>query len=120
LDGREFGIASGDIRSIVKLGSVLYAGDQGGGGVFQSTNDGASWSATGTDGPSMRVRTLLVSGSNLFAGEESGRVHRSTDGGSTWTLKNTGISSNYVKALVQIGDVDLCRNRRGWSIPHGQ
>jgi len=65
--------------------STLYAGTYGG-GVFQSTNSGGSWSAvnTGLSGDALSVHALAIdpaTPSTLYAGTDANRhAHRDTDG----------------------------------------
>ena len=73
---------------------TLYAGTQGGGmfrsgGVFKSTDGGATWSAA-NDGLPMnaQVQTLAIDPATprtLYAGTADGSVFRSTNGGATWS-----------------------------------
>ena len=83
-------------------GVVIYAGVDGrtGGGVFRSTNSGASWKVSGINpaddqapmpsvlafGPSATGST----GTNVYAGTTSG-LFRSTNGGASWDALTTGL-----------------------------
>jgi len=49
------------------------------------------------------VRSLLVSGANLFAGTENGGVFLSTNNGTSWSVVNTGLTNTDVRALVVSG-----------------
>ena len=60
--------------------TTLYAGTPG--GVFKSTDGGASWSASGLIKPSVLAIDPLTS-TTLYAG--SGGVFQSTDGGASWS-----------------------------------
>ena len=75
-----------------------------GGGVYETTNGGATWSPD-TLGmpPSFSVRALaLVPGSpaTLYAGSDSFGVYRSLNGGGTWTPANTGLTSPFTHDLL--------------------
>jgi photosystem II stability/assembly factor-like uncharacterized protein len=71
------------------------------GGVFISTNDGASWNKTGLQG--IYVNSLAASGNNLFAGTQGG-VFRSTDNGLTWNEVNTGITNRIILSVAISGN----------------
>jgi hypothetical protein len=74
----------------------------GGGGVFLSTNNGASWTAVNNGLTSQYVESLTVSGSNLFAGTYGG-VFLSTNNGASWTAVNTGLTNLTVRSLTVSG-----------------
>lgn len=57
-------------------------------GFFFSNDNGNSWSSAYSGGGA--VYSIVVSGSNVFAGTESG-VYLSTDHGKHWTVKNNGL-----------------------------
>jgi hypothetical protein len=62
-----------------------------GGGLFQSTDSGASWSAINTD---LNVSALAIdphTPSTLYAGTAGGVFH-STDSGATWSVVNRGLT----------------------------
>jgi photosystem II stability/assembly factor-like uncharacterized protein len=68
---------------------IVFAGTWGG-GVFKSTNGGASWNAVNTGLTNLKVETLALSPGyatdhTLFAGTWGGGVFRSTDGGASWS-----------------------------------
>jgi len=79
--------------------STIYAG-LAYGGVFKSTNSGATWSATSLS--PANVRSVLLdplSHSTVYAGTDNG-VQKSTDSGGSWTGVNTGLSNRNVNALT--------------------
>ena len=49
------------------------------------------------------VRTLAVSGTNIFAGTDGGGVFLSTDNGTSWTAVNTGLTNRIVQSLAVSG-----------------
>jgi|GEM_PF-1721267 len=83
------------------LGSgVYYAG-----GVFKSTNGGASWSAVNTGPTNLAVYALALSSGyasdhTIFAGTYGGGVFKSTDGGASWSAVNIGSTNLGVRALA--------------------
>ena len=100
------------VLAAVGDGSRLYAGTSG--GAFQSTDGGATWSqgsgmlpGTGIIRYYYAITTLAVDPANpqtVYAGDTGmmteGRVLKSTDGGATWTMAASGISSDHVTALA--------------------
>src|SRR5207245_11580969 len=81
--------------------STLYAGTSGG-GVFQSTDGGASWRAINTGLTGGEVRALVIdpqTPSTLYAGTSGRGVFQSTDGGASWRAINTGLTTLDVRAL---------------------
>src|SRR5258707_14431885 len=62
---QSYGPYGGFVNSLAVSDTNLYAGTYGG-GVFLSTNNGASWTQTGLR--NTNVYALDVSGTNLFAG----------------------------------------------------
>ncbi len=74
----------------------LYAGTST--GAFRSTDRGATWSAT----PLVRnTRSIAAdNGGTVYAGTYGYGVHRSTDGGVTWTEFSTGLANNKVLSLA--------------------
>ncbi len=85
------------------------------GGVFLSTNNGATWSVVDsglTDTSSTNVSALAAVGNTIVAGTtDNSGIFRSTNSGTTWTSANTGLftvvgdSTQYIQihALTTIG-----------------
>ncbi len=59
-------------------------------GVFRSSNDGTTWTASNSGMTDTSVYTLAASGSNIFAGIYHGYLFLSTNNGSNWTAVMTG------------------------------
>ena len=91
------GPGGGHIRALCPSGSDLFAGTSG--GVFYSTDNGASWSAKGV--ANTKVMALAVSGSLLYAGGDG--VYRSTDNGGTWNDVSSGLTNTDVRSLCISG-----------------
>jgi hypothetical protein len=68
---------------------LLFVGLDGS-GVYKSTNDGANWAACAAQPDSLSIRSLLISGTTLYAGTTAG-VFKSTDGCASWTAMNAGL-----------------------------
>ena len=75
-----------DCITIGPNGRDLFAGTAG--GVFRSTDAGASWSSSSRGFPGNWVLAFAVVGPNLFAGSYTNGVFRSTDNGATWAGPN--------------------------------
>jgi hypothetical protein len=74
-----------------------------GGGVFKSTNAGASWTPADTGLPNLAINALAIDPSNpatFFAGTMGGGVFKSTDSGGTWAAINTGLTNLSITALA--------------------
>ena len=81
---------------------ALYAGT-GSGGVFKSTNSGASWSAANTGLTNTDVRALAVDPTDamtLYAGTNGSGVFKSTDAAAGWTPKSSGLTNRFVRLLA--------------------
>lgn len=68
--------------------------------MFESTDGGASWSATNIGLAATHVATLATdptTPATIYAGtsDGSGGVFKSTDGGGSWTLASSGLPNTY-------------------------
>ncbi|MCX6097436.1 MAG: stalk domain-containing protein [Caldiserica bacterium] len=82
--------------------TTLYAGTYSG-GVFRSTDSGATWTAVNTGLTSQDIRSLAINPATpttLYAGIWGGGVFRSTDSGTIWTALNTGLTHHVVWSLA--------------------
>jgi photosystem II stability/assembly factor-like uncharacterized protein len=92
-----------NVSCFAKSGTDIFAGTtpylySQDGGVYRSINNGINWTLVGLSGTS--VISLVVSGTNIFAGI-SGGVFLSTDNGATWT--SAGLHNEYVSSLAVSG-----------------
>ncbi len=92
------------VLSLACNGNTIFAGTQTG-GVYFSSNNGATWSQTSLN--DQDVRSLAADNDNIYAGSYSGNgVYRSTDNGTSWTqstlnnrkIRSLAVSGNYVYA----------------------
>jgi hypothetical protein len=90
---RASGPWSPNISCFAASGTNIFAGAYE--GVFLSTDNGASWNATGLD---TSVNALAVSGMTLLAGSFEGGLFLTTNGGNTWKPINNGLP-NYPKIM---------------------
>lgn len=82
------------------------------GGVFKSTDGGASWVPSRTGLETLTIETVLIdpvtpttvyaasSPFGVFGVGGQGGVFKSTDGGATWIPRNAGLSSTFINALA--------------------
>jgi hypothetical protein len=86
-------------------GTNLFASAVG--GVFRSTDNGATWTFSDSRLTNRSVSALLVSGTSIFAGtlgyEGGGGVFLSTDDGTSWSAINSGLTSGVIHSLVTNG-----------------
>lgn len=75
------GITNLNSRGLTAVGNKVYAGFNSGGGVFQSTDLGTTWTDfTGEIPSNLEIRTLATNGFYLYAGCQTGRIFRTTIG----------------------------------------
>ena len=101
------GPEGGEVRALAidpQTPSTVYAGT--GGGVFKSTNGGASWSVINS-GPTFAyynpVQALAIdpqTPSTVYAGIPGSGVFKSTNGGASWSAINIGITDTLIWVLA--------------------
>ncbi len=96
---------AGPITSIAARGSSTYAGLNIGGGVFVSTNGGASWKQASSGLPVLSVTALAVTAEKVYVGLAGEGIWASTDGGTTWNDAGGGLISNDVIVIAPVGGV---------------
>jgi photosystem II stability/assembly factor-like uncharacterized protein len=92
-------------------GANLFAG--GDGGVFLSTDSGASWTASDSGLTNTEIHSLAMSGSNIYAGTAYGGVFLSTNNGSSWALVNSGLTSNAIISNITVNGAYLFAGTEG-------
>ena len=78
--------------------AILYAGSWGG-GVYKSTDGGASWKRSSTGLGNLTVVSLAIDPadpSKLYAGTYHGKVWKSDDAGANWFLASNGIQADAI------------------------
>jgi len=105
------------VNSMVAGGNEVIA-MTGGSGLYLSTDNGVSWKDISNGLPSSNVRTLAISGTNLFASIGSNGVrqpgygiYRSTNNGASWTAANNGLTntdvSDFAISVNKSGDTSI-------------
>src|SRR6267142_1594246 len=92
----------GVIRSILTIGSTYWAGIEGG-GVYKSTDAGASWTPSHLGLDHKLVRALAIAPGNpsiMYAATNGGGgFYKSSDSGVTWSASNSGLGCTFVSAM---------------------
>jgi ligand-binding sensor domain-containing protein len=91
-------------------GTNIYAGTWG--GLFYSTNNGANWYPVNNVLTNTSVTSLLVNGTNLFAGTDTNGIFLSTDSGKNWTAVGSGLPMN-VESSTLVSSLIACPNGLG-------
>ena len=92
----------GFITAVIANGSTVLAGTNGG-GVFRSTDNGATWTPANSGLANMYGYAFAISGSNIFLGTGGGGVYLSTDNGASWKAASSGITATYIASLLVNG-----------------
>lgn len=71
--------------------------------MFLSTDSGNTWNAFNNGLTETDILSLLIDGTNLFAGTSGGGVFLSTNNGNNWTAINNGLTDNWVFSLAISG-----------------
>ena len=93
----------GYFRTFAVSDTNLFAGNDGGGGVFLSTNNGTSWTAVNAGLSSWYIEALIFSGTDLFAGTGGSGIFHSTNNGTSWTAVNIGLTNTTVWSFAVSG-----------------
>ena len=89
--------------SIVYLGGYTYSGDV----LYKSTDSGATWTSAASGIYQTSVETIAVdpvTPTTLYAGSFYGELFKSTDGGDSWSLTNTGYGGDIVALAINPND----------------
>jgi Secretion system C-terminal sorting domain len=104
-----------DIRAFEQYGTNLYAGNYSD-GVYISANNGTSWTVDTIGLRSLSVRSLAVSGTNLFAGTGTGIVYRLAVGAGVSQNElpfNFRLEQNYPNPFNASTDITFVLAQRG-------
>lgn len=90
----------GVYSTAVHAGTFFAATDS----LIYRSADGLAWQETARPVTGLPYYVLHANASGLFAGTDDLGVHRSTDGGATWTLTGSGLPAEDVIGLTSLGD----------------
>jgi hypothetical protein len=94
------------VMSVAFVGTDIFAAANGSGGgkVFRSSDGAKTWSVVYGGWLGQEMWCLLINGSNIYVGTDSGLV-LSSNGGTTWTTLNSGLKvpDSYFSAVIDNG-----------------
>lgn len=85
-----------------KTPTTIYAGTRGG-GIFKTTDSGATWTAANNGLPNFFIKVIAidpVTPSTLYAGTGSSGLFKSTDNGQSWQKVGNGLTDNLGNSLT--------------------
>lgn len=98
------GLLIQEINALVVVDNIIYAGTEHS-FVRDSEDEGVTWGqqrdANNFSGSNARVMTSH--GDDLFVGQGGGGIHRSSNGGTNWVLKNQGLVSQNILGFASLG-----------------
>ena len=80
------------VTSIAVSGSNIFVGLYNQGGVYLSSNNGALWTAVNSGLTNKDVMSLMISGTDIFAGIDNA-VYLSNNNGGSWNLASNGLTN---------------------------
>jgi len=101
-----------NIRTLIKSGSVVIGYDDGGSGIFRSTDNGKNWSYAGygLDSLGGEIRGHGVFGSNIFLlvqNEYSDQIYKSSNNGLSWSrVYPVGLPQSNTFGITGIGSAN--------------
>ena len=91
---------SQNVYTLASDGTNIFAGT-GSAGISLSTNNGNSWNAVNNGLTNTGFGTIIIDGTNIFAGDSS--IFISNNNGAQWTNVSNGLPKTTVNALVKCG-----------------
>jgi len=92
----------GNVTAMTVSGTNLFAGTNGG-GIFRSSDNGATWAAANNGLTSTTILALTANSKYIFAGTDAGGVFQSTDEGNSWTQTSSSLAYSDIPTLAIIG-----------------
>ena len=87
------------VNTLLTKGTSIYAGTAS--GVFMTTNNGGLWTQSGL---TWDTRILYLNGNTIYAGTYLGGLHISTDNGTSWMARNSGLGNMRVLSITVNGN----------------
>jgi hypothetical protein len=84
-------------------GTNIFVGTDYDGGIYNSTDNGASWIRDTTGLTNKSVYSLTVNGMDMFAGTKAGGVFLTINNGASWIAVNSGMANTSVISLAISG-----------------
>ena len=81
--------------------------------MYLSTNKGVQWVPVNNGLKITSVYALAVSGSNIFAGTNSGGIFLSTNNGTNWTIVTDGLTTSNTVECFAISETDIYAGTNG-------
>ncbi len=81
----------------------IYAGSTSQGGVYFSTDDGATWNPTFAQPPNSIVYAIANVGNYTYIGTLNGIYYATSYGGGGWVADTSGLTTKWVTALTSTG-----------------
>ena len=109
------GTDGSSIRSLVVDGNNLLAGTSG--GIFRSSDNGATWTSSGSGLNDTSITSLVKSGNKLYASTLYNGLFFSTNGGTNWIAINDsslGGPAEMSILLLLLGTPSLWGYRTRW------
>ncbi len=83
------GLIGRSINCFYASGTKVFAATDS--GMYLSSNTGLSWTAVNNGLTNLNVLSVIIYGSNVFAGTKGNSVFKSTDDGATWISSSSGL-----------------------------
>ena len=93
---------NGSIFALKLKGTLNFFAGSDESGVFRTTDNGENWTTVNSGLTDLRVHSLVVNGTSLFAGTLGG-VFLSTDNATSWTAVNSGLTNLNIYPLAVSG-----------------
>jgi hypothetical protein len=100
------GLKNMSVEALGKSGTAIFAGtlfnawSSDYGGVYCSTNNGASWTEVNDGLAKEGIKSIVTIGDTIFAGTNTKGIYISTNNGALWNQSNTGLTNTCINDLA--------------------